>query len=394
MGVSVRRCEICGSSDLEKLHEQRFLVPDLEGALSYSVNACRSCGFVFAGDIPSQKQYDRYYKVNTKYTYSMYSDSVPKGLKEIHRRSCRIIDSFLQCRTPPIEKAGLRILDIGASSGYLLHLLKKTGYTRVEGIDPSSECCVIGKNLYGVDIAPCALSEFRPQGKYDMVLLSGVLEHVSEVRSFLHTVHSLLKENGVLFALVPDADNFARDPKEPYHEFSVEHINFFSRGSMKNLMERSGFSIHELQTVDAGFYDTHCLVGFFRKANVAEPRVRDHAGPDRIRMYISASRRKMDCISKIIRELVESREDLIVWGCGALTSRLLAVTDLGKANLVAFVDGNRNLQGRRLCGIEIVPPDYMAGKDSTVLIASVVYGEEIRDTLLNSYRYTGRIIRL
>jgi SAM-dependent methyltransferase len=394
MGESVRRCEICGSSDLEVLHEQSFLVPEREGPLFYAVNACRSCGFVFAGDIPSQAQYDQYYKGNTKYTYNMYPDAAPEGLKKIHQRSCRIIDSFLQGQAPPIEKTGIRILDIGASTGYLIHLLKTSGYTGVEGVDPSPVCCAMGKTLYGVDIAPCALSEFRPQGQFGLVLLSGVLEHVSGLRSFLQAVHYLLEENGILFVLVPDAENFAREPKEPYHEFSVEHINFFSRGSMKNLMERSGFAFDALQTIDAGFYDTHCLAGFFRKTKAAESHVRDHAGPESIRTYISASRKGMERIAMIIGELVESREELIVWGCGALTSRLLAVTDLRKTNLTAFVDGNRVLQGRSLCGVEIVPPDYLRDNDSTVFIASVVYGEEIRDTLRNKYRHKGRIIRL
>jgi FlaA1/EpsC-like NDP-sugar epimerase len=95
------------------------------------------------------------------------------------------------------------------------------------------------------------------------------------------------------------------------------------------------------------------------------------------------------------RQVEESGEPVVIWGAGALTSRLLCDTRLAQVNLRAVIDRNKNLQGKSLLGVAISAPEsVMQHAGATVFIASTTYAEEIKQTLLNEYGWTGRIISL
>lgn len=83
-----------------------------------------------------------------------------------------------------------------------------------------------------------------------------------------------------------------------------------------------------------------------------------------------------------------------MWGVGSLTARLLTTTNLGHANIAAFVDSNPGLQGKRILERPIEAPGWMRDKSLTVFVSSFVYGAEIRETLERDLRYAGRIVTI
>jgi hypothetical protein len=98
--------------------------------------------------------------------------------------------------------------------------------------------------------------------------------------------------------------------------------------------------------------------------------------------------RKLDLV-------IKSNDDIIVWGTGALTYRLLATSKLSKMNISAFVDSNTFLQGKIINKVKIVSPDLFEQiNNGTVFIASHIYGEEIRQILRNRYRFKGKVISM
>ncbi len=384
-----RRCEICGSVQFEDLHDQNFYVNDEVKPLSYSVVACENCGFVFATNIPSQKQYESYYNENTKYTYD--EGVIPDDLKKLHQNSFALIDNHLQGKNNGNRKE-CKIIDIGCSTGSLLGVFKSNGYSDLIGLEPSEECCKIAESECDVKVMPCSLQQYESENKYDIAILTGVLEHIRDLSDNLAMVSSFLKDNGLLYVVVPDADNFSPDPQEPFHEFSIEHINFFTAKSLSNLVGKHGYKRVYSESVPVKLYDSQALMSLWIKTNDNISIEKDVSGSQKVEEYISRSTTKQRPLRDLIKNLVDSQEELVVWGVGSLTSRLLMNTDLGQANISNFVDSNKGLHGKKIKGIEVAAPQVLKGKDLTVLISSSVYGKEIKNILSQDYNYKGKVI--
>jgi SAM-dependent methyltransferase len=386
----MRSCEVCSSNSFEHLHTQKFYIVGEDQTFQYTVAACNDCGFIFAFDIPSQEQYERYYNLNTKYTYNQ--GDVPDGLKKLHHDSFRLIEHFLKKNMPQIRYGAIKIIDIGCSTGYLLHIFKEHGYSNILGLEPSQECCEIAKVRYGIKVIPQTLSQYRTDDTYDLIIMSGVLEHIHDLFDNLSWVSTLLGGNGFLFVMVPDAEHFSTNPREPFHEFSLEHINFFTQTSLSNLLGKYRLINEYAESIEIGFYDSYALATIWKKTDSQVPIEKDISGLLKIKQYIKISEEALKVLKEKIDELVRTQEEVAIWGVGSLTSRLLSNTNLGKANIMVFVDRNKDLQGKKINGIEIASPDLLLDQDLTVFISSYVYRDEIKKMLKEDLHYKGRIV--
>ena len=104
------------------------------------------------------------------------------------------------------EKENIKILDFGCNTGYFLKIIKDKY--------PSA-----GFDLYGADINKYALkyarkkypdfnffeidNDFFEKGKFDVVILSHVLEHIKERNEMVANLVKLFKKNGELIVAVP-----------------------------------------------------------------------------------------------------------------------------------------------------------------------------------------------
>jgi 2-polyprenyl-3-methyl-5-hydroxy-6-metoxy-1,4-benzoquinol methylase len=385
-----RSCEICGSNSFEQLHRQKFFISGEDQPFQYRVAACNNCGFIFAFDIPSQEQYERYYNLNTRYIYNQ--GDIPDGLKKLHHDSFRLIEKFLKTNMSQIRYDTLKIIDIGCSTGNLLHIFKEHGYNNIFGLEPSQGCCLIANRRYGIRAIPQALSQYRTDDTYDLIIMSGVLEHIHDISDNLSRISALLKGNGFLFIMVPDVERFSTNPREPFHEFSLEHINFFTQTSLTNLLGKYRLTNKYSKSIEAPLYDSYALATIWGKTDLQMPIQKDMSGILKIKRYIKRSEEALKVLKEKIGELVRTQEEIAIWGVGSLTSRLLANTNLGKANIKVFVDRNKDLQGRKISGIEIASPDLLLDRDLTVFISSYVYRDEIKKMLKEELHYKGRIV--
>lgn len=387
--MNERKCEICGRTDFARLHGQDFYIDDEVDILSYSVVACNKCGFVFASNVPSQDQYESYYNENKKYTYD--EGVIPGDLKKLHQDAFFLIDSYLKNNDSGDHKE-TAIIDIGCSTGNLLSVFKDNGYRDLTGLELSQACCEIANGEHGLNVEPTSLRHYESSDRYDLAMLTGVVEHINDLSENLERVCAILKEKGQLFVIVPDATNFSLDPKEPFHEFSIEHINYFTHKSLSNLLCKYGFANTVLESVGVELYDSHVLMSLWTKSEGIENIEKDINGARKVKEYILRSNQKQRAINALINDLVKSGEEVIVWGVGSLTSRLLISSDLGRANIVKYVDSDKGHHGKRIKGVDVVSPQILKGKEQTVLVSSSVYGKEIKDILVRDLDYKGRVV--
>lgn len=135
-----------------------------------------------------------------------------------------------------------RILEIGCGEGAILQRLSALGFgVRYAGLEvsPSAVACAVQKRIPN--------SEFRlfdgyespfSQGEFDLAILSHVLEHVEHPRILIQEASRVARH---VFIEVPLEDtwrlsaDFSFDP--------VGHINFYSRKTIRRLVQSCGMQI-------------------------------------------------------------------------------------------------------------------------------------------------------
>jgi SAM-dependent methyltransferase len=387
------RCCICGGGEFDLLHTQRFLLPG-DDRLQYDVSLCRRCGFAWARNIPSPEEYERYYSQNRKYAYEG-SDNADPSLEKTHGDAFRMVDGYLASLSPP--PATVRsVLDVGCSTGSLLSFFHRAGYENILGLDPSPVSRDLAVRLYGVPVEIGSLYSFQPKTPFDVVILSSVLEHLPDLDDALSAMRRLIRPGGVVFIQVPDADSFGADDREPFLEFSIEHINYFNARSLESLLGRFGFRPLEIRQELLRFNDVSypALSSLWANDGAPRPWSGEVSDPVALRAYVAQSRERLDLLSRRIQSMSETQERVVVWGVGSLTARLLADGNLASLNIVRFVDSNTSHHGKRLNGVEIRSPETLRGERQTVFVSTFVYGSAIRRILEEDYRYQGRIVSL
>lgn len=141
---------------------------------------------------------------------------------------------------------GGKVLEVGASSGEFLYLLKSKGF-QVVGVELSAPASAVGKARYGIDLHQGTLHD-APIAKesIDAVVLYHVLEHVPDPASFLADVSRILKPGGTIIVEVPDPVSVDAQIS-PLLMRSVldfpHHLFAFTPSCLRMFITRAGFEV-------------------------------------------------------------------------------------------------------------------------------------------------------
>ena len=379
-----RACAVCGSSQSETLHTQGFSLPAESPLPSrYDVVACLQCGFVYADTSATQADYDKVYVGLSKYQDRRTAGGGGESAWDSERldETAAAIMGYL--RTPESS-----VLDVGCANGGLLYAIKRRGCENVLGIDPSA-VCVRNSVARGVAARVGSLSSLPPDmGRFDVVILAHVLEHVLDPAAAVKSVSACLADGGVLYLEVPDPSRYHEFVYSPFQEFNTEHINHFSHTALGNLLTRRGFrAVSEVSKLMRCSEDCYfpALYGVYtreEKSSAPPSLVPDFVTRARLLDYIGASRTLMSRLSERIAAVLGSSSRVILWGTGELALKLFSDTLLKEAEDVLCVDGNPLNTGRMLRGKPIVSPTADLPGDRPIIIASPLHELEIRKDIL------------
>jgi SAM-dependent methyltransferase len=363
---AIRPCPVCRSIGSTLLYRQSFEQLSRARLLDgYDVLLCRECGAGFAGGIPPQEVFDGYYRDLSKYDEL----SCPAGSHAIDPRFHSVAD-LLTRFLPTFET---RIFEIGSASGSLLKALQQRGFRNLYGSDPSPACVRASQELHGIPaVAGTVFTVPDPPVPYDFVVAVGVMEHIRDLDLTAERFHSLLREGGRVYLEVPDASRYTPQQDAPFQEFSIEHINFFSPQSLANLMQARGFRVLEIGRVLRQQHEIICpaAYGVFERSDRLSPIERDLETEPALRAYVEGCLVEDSRIRALIRDATAPGEQLIVWGVGAHTLRLLATGGLDPAHVSLFVDSNPNYQRQELCGVPVASPAALKNRREPILISS------------------------
>jgi 2-polyprenyl-3-methyl-5-hydroxy-6-metoxy-1,4-benzoquinol methylase len=146
------------------------------------------------------------------------------------------------------------VLDVGCSRGATAAALRARGAKRLVGIEPEAEDAAAAAKVYD-RVFPVRLEDVEVAEDFthafDAVLFGDVLEHLADPSDALVRVRPWLTEEGVVVASVPNAGHWAivddlirgRFDYVPYSILSGTHLRFFTRATVTDLFEASGYRV-------------------------------------------------------------------------------------------------------------------------------------------------------
>jgi len=375
---AVRPCPVCAGERVERLHYQRFVVPDGHPLSDgYHVVHCTGCGFVYADMSATQADFDAFYSGLSKYDDPLTSTGSGESLLDRDRLaiSAAVLSEYLPSRD-------VRIVDIGCAGGGFLKALANLGYQRLAGIDPSAACARMTREKVGEGYQGWLGNLPAEAGQFDCVILSHVLEHVLDVPRALSNLSQLMNPSAILYVECPDAIRYADYLYAPFQDFNTEHINHFSRICLDHALALQGcrrLGGGERLLRPSSYTYTPSVYGIYRSGD-GEPCGGKTADPDlrpAVLRYIERSSALLERIDEAIESALRDAPQLVVWGAGQLALKLLSETRLAQADVVAFVDSNPIHHGHRLRGAPILPPSKLGAFPQPVLVATLLHHREI-----------------
>lgn len=387
--LSHRTCPICGSPRRRLIYKQHFIGSALLSG--YDVVSCADCGFAYADVIPPQAAFDRYYRQCSKYEYVHHGGEVSRSDIKTFEQLADFI-----CRAGVDRRSA--ILDVGCATGALLSVLGKRGFKNLHGMDPSPACAKTAARLYGIPVSTGSVFDLDPRhGRYDLIILSGVLEHLRDVRLAVQHIVDRLAPNGQLLLAVPDVMGLGSSRNAPFQQFSTEHINFFTAISLRNLMAVAGFErVAQTRMMrQQGIGTTEPAVAAIYRQALGPVKLRlDGQGRTALQRYVARSKKADRHTRKVIRHATRGGRKIVIWGVGTLTQRLLAAGILKGQQIAAFVDSSPKMQGRTLVGHRILAPAGLHVRPEPIVIASWMFQEEIYEQIKKHLRLPNKAIKL
>lgn len=395
-----RPCPVCAGDRPQRLLAMPFAA--LDGMdLGYTVARCAECGFHYASELAAPAVYAAYYRSLSKY------DSLPAAasagtpgasanasaslatLPAALRERAAFALQFCRPHLPPAAT----VADIGCGAGALLATFRAAGHA-VCGLDPApaaARALLATGAATGARIEAGGLrdAERLPLADCDLVCLTGTAEHLPCLREDLAWLCAALPERAKLLIEVPALESFpvAGTPCEPCGEFSLEHLQYFDAASLLRLLAALGYRALACARMPAAGGSESLFALFARgvapnlppnlSPNLsANPSVTDDGQAAR-----AAARERCDAylahsaagLVDVIARIAAHDGRFMIYGAGSHSARLLP--QLAAAGLdgrvAGIVDGNPNLQGKRLGAFTIAAPETLATMPGcTVLVSS------------------------
>ena len=205
---------------------------------------CEKCGFKHVFPIPEQRELDKFYEKEFRQVDSNYFKRLEEDLEWLLMTYERYYELFEQL----CQGNSKKLLEIGSGSGHFLKCGKERNWD-VMGFEPSKISYDYSKTLdVNVIHGNFNFEEAKKYGKYDVIFMRNVIEHIPKPIAMLNDIKTLLNPNGLLFIVSPNDYNPLQDilkKKLGFDPFWIakEHINYFNFESMKNLLQKLDLNV-------------------------------------------------------------------------------------------------------------------------------------------------------
>lgn len=294
---------------------------------------------------------------------------------------------FLKLQMPHGQFAGVRVLEVGCGTGYLLHRLKQLG-AEVCGLEPGPHGQQ-GAQRFDVPIIQDLFPSERIRGKFDLVIMYAVLEHIEDPEAFMGSLAKVVDVGGRLALSVPNCEPYVTsgDVSMLFHE----HWSYFTRETLNAALVCGGASAVAVE--ESGFGGAlYAMASIGRQAGLVGSVVVQTQVEQAQRLRQLA---KVAC-ARFTRRLTQAAARKQTVGI-YVPARAINVLALSRTDLshCRFFDDNVLLHGTYFPGIPIpieTRQDLETRPTDWVFIMSRSFGRKIAAELRRSLGTTSQIV--
>lgn len=269
-----RNCPVCNSIESDSFVNNGFL----------NYVKCRDCSLVYMNPTPDLSAVQQgfqgddqllmdYFKIIAEFRTAPAIEKpdplLDNKLKDIYRHKTRG-----------------KLLDIGCSVGDFLH--KARYFFDVEGLEINPVTAAIAEQSFTVhkeylhQLIAGDTTKFSK--RYDIVSMHQILYGVPDPLGLLKDIHTILKDDGILYINTPNADSYAMQlyKGKCNHLYGYTTQNVFNQASLLNLAVSAGFNISFFRTEWLDIYYRDIMAQqdnpreFIHKRNSHLPNYEEH----------------------------------------------------------------------------------------------------------------------
>jgi nucleoside-diphosphate-sugar epimerase/2-polyprenyl-3-methyl-5-hydroxy-6-metoxy-1,4-benzoquinol methylase len=345
----------------------------LPNALPFIVTLDASTGLVRQRPTPAVAEaLDRAYQVGSE---------IP-GLMEAQGIGREYADDFLSLlegARGQSSLAGLRVLEIGCGTGYLLSRMRDLG-AEVLGVEPGPHG-QSGAKEHGVPVVqgffPCA----GVSGEFDLIVMYLVLEHLPDPTTLVSQARAHLRKGGRVAIVVPDAEPFLEegDVSTLFHE----HYSYFTAASLATTLRKAAATSIRVRRSSLSKL-LFATFGF-------DPSGADDVAFDRTlesscalaRAFEAAVKHTTKQLCAYLDDARTKKQSVGVYVPGRFVN-YVAMADLDIGNL-RFFDDSAAMLGRFFPGVNVPVEnrdDLVARPPARVLVMSKSFGKKIKERIV------------
>jgi len=249
------KCPIC-SQELNRLFtapcDYRKPVPHR----SYDVHWCTSCGYGQVWPRPTMNEVSGFYDLADYYTHKANTNGkVGRNSDESFLDRVRMHLSWRLDKGEDLSpndavallKGGsFSMLEIGCGNGGNMSGFLAQGFS-VVGVEPDKNAIEAAKesNLIVYEGTAEELPRTILGNKYDVILMSHVLEHCIDINAAVINAKGLLKDGGCFIVETPNCESLGFKEQRAAWPWSdiPRHLNFFEPSSLRAILSKHGFSV-------------------------------------------------------------------------------------------------------------------------------------------------------
>lgn len=236
-----RNCPICFSNqnsilyaesniDPEKFDGYTFASRKLPDRMHFRMLLCLTCDLIYSSPAPTEENLNRLYREadfdsssEAKYASASYARNLSRIIKHI----------------PDLNGA----LDVGTGEGSFLKYLLNSGFTNIEGIEPSEKPIEAAEeNIRSLIKKGVFIKENYQPDSLSLITCFQTIEHILNPLQICQDFYSLLKNGGALYLVGHSSRSFSAKIlglRSPIYD--VEHMQIFSPKSIKKMLLLAGF---------------------------------------------------------------------------------------------------------------------------------------------------------
>jgi 2-polyprenyl-3-methyl-5-hydroxy-6-metoxy-1,4-benzoquinol methylase len=206
----------------------------------FDIVRCRQCRLRYVNPRPAPDQLAALYREG-------YFTPQAAGRQHLRHDDMKLATARLRLRFLQEFRAKGRLLDVGCGGGVFVRAAREAGWSAV-GLEPSVEAAAHAGTHHLPIVAGHLEQRPLAGGRFDAITMFDVLEHVFSPGAFLAEARTLLAPRGVLLIETPNMAGWMPRLMGSRHPWirPPEHLTYFTPGSLRVLLERTGFRVLRL----------------------------------------------------------------------------------------------------------------------------------------------------